>query len=191
MILILEGPDGAGKTSIVKGLKELHSWGSLVPQGKTVNFVKTTYKEDDKVERTFKLIEESKQYDVNIWDRCYYPSDLIYNPIVEERPSVIEPVKAEIERELMLAGAQILLIDASTDTLHRRMSARGDEYVDPSLLGKIASEYVAFLGTTPLEWFSVNTTNMSAAKIAGGLADFIEEHFKFENWLKEVYHAGC
>lgn len=175
MILLLEGPDFAGKTSIADELKEYHRRGILVPDSKTVNFVKMTFCEDCRLEKTFDYIRQSANYDVNVWDRCYFPSDLIYSPIVEHKQSIIATRRWRIEYEMLMAGTVIVFVTADIDTLKKR-AVRGDEYIQATQLADICSAYVEFLASTVLPWRLINTTNKDVDSCMREVLSIIDEH---------------
>lgn len=171
MILLIEGPDFAGKTSIVDEIKR--DWyRSIGPDAHTVSFRKMTHNENGKLPLLEKFIRASYQYDVNIWDRSYYPSDLIYNPIVKKEPSVLEAARGCIEHELLLAGAVVVFVTAQLPVLQAR-AVRGDEYIHTEQLSLICGSYARFLGSTPLPWVTIDTSLISKREAALQVADLI------------------
>lgn len=176
MILLLEGPDNGGKSSIMQELRRMHEYGILVEKHITVDFKKMTFREDNKVERTLDLVEASKAFHLNIWDRCYYPSDLIYNPTVEGKPSVIQPHRNLIEYNMLLVNTIIVFVTAEIPTLMKRLASRGDEYVAESQIKSICLSYLNFFKETPLPWYVVNTTNEDVYATTKQVADIIDRH---------------
>jgi len=176
LILLLEGPDGGGKSTIVAKLKEMHQQCKLVLPGASVNFRKMTYREDSKVSRTLDYINESKLYALSVWDRCYYPSDLIYTPLVEGKDSTLLAYKAQIEFEMLLANTVVVFVTASEQALRSRLEVRGDAYVNIKLLNEINYWYVELLQGTALPWHLVNTTCISVEAAVQQVVGIIREH---------------
>lgn len=177
MILLLEGPDNGGKSTIMEHLQKQHAEGTLVSKHTLVNFKNMTFREDDKVQRTFAYINESRMWDLNIWDRCYYPSDLIYNPLVEKKPSLLHVRDAEIEYEMLMHNTVVLFVTANEQVLRARLEARGDEYLkDAEQNIKAAHRYVRFFQTTALPWYLIDTSRIPIQATVDQVVSIINKH---------------
>lgn len=174
MIILLEGPDNGGKTTIVEELKRRHTAGQLVPEGIKLDFQKMTFREGDKVQRIDMLLERAKEFDVNIWERCYYPSDLVYNPLVEGKPSPVEEHRNLIEFKLLMANTLIVFVSAELNILEARQAARGDEYIKDNQLPAICASYMEVLRTAAVPWFILNTGTKTLDQCIDNLSLYVE-----------------
>jgi deoxyadenosine/deoxycytidine kinase len=155
MQVIIEGPDGAGKTSI----------SLLVAEALAATRIKATVLHDDLLTRDVAYEELKAMYYsplITIYDRWYYPSDTIYNPIVADKPSAFSPTEiVKIENNLNRVGALVIIVTADISILTERVGARGDDYIQSHHIPDIYHGYQDFIEYTTLPYVVVDTTDIT------------------------------
>lgn len=118
MIIILEGPDGSGKTTLAE---QLH---------RQTGFMKLRRsQETDKVADLFKEYEQALKAGKNcIMDRSWY-SEMVYGPVMREGSAISYPQMYELERLAVKNGAIIIHCMAPETTLWKRCLRRGEDYI--------------------------------------------------------------
>lgn len=160
--VIFVGPDGSGKTTISQAVAQ-----RLAPEGFTYH--KCNYEQEDKVELGRKLISSKTNV---IYDRFYYPDDIIYSRVHHERDSE-EPMDWEtpywksfniLLSELCDLNTVFILTVASEETLVQRATAWKDDYIKVEELHKVCALYSRWRGAMcsyPLVIFDLDTTDRS------------------------------
>lgn len=172
--VILEGPDNSGKSTLAATLKERI-------QGEHLKAIHT---DDDEVtvDRVAEYLMTIKQpgyhEPIVIWDRWYYPSDLVYNPIVAKMASPLGPYTPFIEKMLNKANTMILHVTSNKDDLIRRLSSRGDDYMTTDMYDAIIARYDAFFKMTKLPHKTINTSNHDAAMTVELALMYIEQFYE-------------
>ena len=173
MRLILIGPDKAGKSTLARNLHEIFG-GALIhakripSQPTLVAYVKSTMKMiNEGVD--FPIDPKGTEY-VNpshpiIFDRFNYPDDLIYEPIVEGRPSPLSDITNEIENNLIANKFIFVYVTANWDCILQRYRDEGDHYVDEEQLIKTYNEYQGFEQRTAVPLVGVNTSYADEASV--------------------------
>lgn len=160
--VIFVGPDGSGKTTISKAVAE-----RLAADGFTYH--KCDYQQDEKPDLSLRLLSE----DINvIYDRFYYPDDIIYSRVKHERDSE-DPMDwetpywkkyNEVLNLLCELNTVYILVTANEETLKQRSSAWADDYISTEDLSKISALYdrwKRFIVTRPIVLFELDTTEQS------------------------------
>lgn len=137
MFIILEGPDGAGKTTYAQALaRELWEIGRgtvlINPKRSPRQGVLIEYK------RNLSFYVPGCEIDL-ILDRCWY-SDDVYGPHWRGY-GLDQPVRAELDEWAHARGAVVARLDADDDVLLSRLLARGDDDVEPSALQTFIDAY--------------------------------------------------
>ena len=120
MIIILEGPDGAGKTTLATQL-------SLMTKYKVVHY--SYPKNQEEADRMYiNYISDLKKAGNIIIDRCWY-SDMTYGPVMRGGATITYPEMFDLERIVARKGGMIIYCTDSKAALWQRVSRRGDDYV--------------------------------------------------------------
>lgn len=123
MIIILEGPECAGKTTLAKQL--LAQMGCSIvhrSQPKTEEekqFMMNTYVD---------IIENTERDTMVIFDRCWY-SEMVYGKIMRDKSYISLDQMSALEEMLMHRGALIIHCTSDTSTLWSRCLTRGEDYI--------------------------------------------------------------
>jgi deoxyadenosine/deoxycytidine kinase len=126
-MIIIEGPDGAGKTTLVQWIKK--------EPGLTV--MKPYY---PKVNQLSYYLRTPAYYAGYFLER-YYLSELAYPQFKPDRV-VMEPWKQfQIEAALMPFGPVIFYLRPSKETIIKNIKSRGDDYVDEHDVDKMLEVY--------------------------------------------------
>ena len=143
MIIILEGPEAAGKSTLAKKLSEQSgfeivskSW----PRGKAEQ------------EAMLDMYREAAYGSANvIFDRCWY-SEMVYGPIMRDKSYITYEHMNELEDILVRnSGAMLIHCTDNMRDLWKRFVERGDDYIKPDmgLLMKIAIQYDHLMHCVP------------------------------------------
>ncbi len=177
MILIFEGPDKAGKSTIIEKLRE----GMLYNRNCVV--VKHSHPKDSAfLIKEIKKLADSYPYlgleGLIIFDRWYLPSDIVYSPVVLQRPSILEPYISNVERLLISRGAAYVYTTASLDVLLKRYDELGDDYITREQLKEILERYEYFFSLTQVPHIDIVTDKSSPQALA----------YMIDNQLPSLYH---
>jgi thymidylate kinase len=119
MIIILEGPDGSGKTTLANKIKDQTGFMLLHRSHQTDSNAESLFDEYAQV------IKAGKNC---IMDRGWY-SEMVYGPVMRGGSAITYPQMYELERMLAKNGALIIHCTAPEATLWKRCLKRGEDYV--------------------------------------------------------------
>lgn len=120
MIIIIEGPDGSGKTMLAEKLSK---------QTKYPIIHRSQPKNEEEKKRMMgeylQLVRSSKNV---ILDRCWY-SEMAYGPVMRDASVLSYPQMYELEEQLAKTGAIIIYATGSKTALWQRCQRRGEDYI--------------------------------------------------------------
>lgn len=138
MIILVEGPDGAGKSTLVDKIaaasRNARKWHFGAPINDQAAF--------DYYKCYAVAIKECTPDTVNIFDRSWY-SDMVYGPIMRQRIEMTQE-HADMLSAMCVAsgGGLVVYCTAPIKTLWSRCRQRGETYVNSyETLSKLANEY--------------------------------------------------
>lgn len=142
MIFIIEGPDGAGKTTLCQRLL------SAIPGSELKHFSAPATKEEaDNYYKVYaKLLQFCDRNKTIILDRCWY-SDMVYGPIMRNSQEMIQE-HADMLAGMVVAsgGGVVIYCTAKPQTLWSRCKRRGETYItDYGTLVKLHDRYEAVM----------------------------------------------
>ena len=125
MIYIVEGPDGAGKTTLVEKLIKSNP-----------NAIKLHFSKPATIEEAFNYwrvyynsLRATEKSPVTIFDRSWY-SDMVYGPIMRGREEMLQENAELLELVVMaLGGGIILYCTGDPKVLWQRCQKRGEDHV--------------------------------------------------------------
>lgn len=122
MLIILEGPDGSGKTTLATKISKQTGYPIL-------HFAqpKTDEEKQGMFDEYYKLARKNYTKNV-ILDRCWY-SEMVYGPIMRDKSYITYPQMYLLEQQLCKHGAMLIYCTAHMSTLWDRCQARGESYV--------------------------------------------------------------
>jgi len=132
MRVILDGPDGGGKSTTAEGLRSIFQ----------IPVIKYTVPESDEELRD--RIERTLLFGMSapiILDRWHYPADMIYCDIVEQRQSSILEYGPRLMEWLLKNDVLYVYLTARPDVLVQRHTGAPNDYVQPEQLEAIAQQY--------------------------------------------------
>ena len=146
--IVLVGCDGVGKTTIAKKLESLGH-----------KYVKCSHSDgDDKKALSLALLDELKHCDKIVFDRFYFPDDIIYSDVVSNVNTNADDW-LEVYNRLVQDGYTIILLEDDFDNITHRFLNRGDDYVDVSMLNNIINAYNNVLSKFDHVRINVNDVN--------------------------------
>lgn len=125
MIIIVEGPDGAGKSTLIKQLLDSH------PGSTMKHFSKPNTDEEalNYWQVYMDAVLEADPTKLTIFDRSWY-SDLVYAPVMRHRDEMdIRHVKMLESLVVTHGGGYVIYMTATLNVLWKRCTVRGEHYV--------------------------------------------------------------
>ena len=119
MIIILEGPDGSGKTTLANTIHRQTGYQLLHRSHKTDANATSLFDEYAQVIKSGKNV---------IMDRSWY-SEMVYGPVMRKSSAITYPQMYELERLAAKNGAIIIHCTAPESVLWKRCLRRGEDYV--------------------------------------------------------------
>ena len=142
--IIVEGPDGAGKTTLINKLLKVHS---------STEYIHFGVPEDYTLQFDMYRLAIAKNYskDIVIFDRSWY-SDQVYAPIMRQREEMTAAQVLILERTIeAYGGGMVLYLTADPDVLWERCTAEGESYIpNKETLAMIAHKYEAVMAAATL-----------------------------------------
>lgn len=149
MIYIIEGPDGAGKTTLVEQIKKSHMNAKVLHFG-----APQTPEEADNYYKVYvEAINAKRDDEVLIFDRSWY-SDMVYGPVMRNRHEMTQE-HADMLSAMVVArgGGIIIYCTAPIKVLWSRCQRRGETYLQNQAqlqaisigYSKVMAENVRFL----------------------------------------------
>lgn len=120
MIIIIEGIDGSGKTTLAKQLSAQTGYPIIH---------KSNPKDDvEKLRMMGEYLQLVRGNKNVIFDRCWY-SEMAYGPVMRDKSYISFPQMYELERHAAKAGALIIYCTGPLHVLWNRCQKRGENYV--------------------------------------------------------------
>lgn len=151
MFLLVEGPDGAGKTTIINKL--LHKF----PETLYLHFsTPTDYRLQFNLYKN--AIIENQYAPFVIFDRCWY-SDAVYGIVMRGREEITKQEIKELEQAIISCGGGLVAyVMSDTETMWNRCQARGEDYIKSiEQLEKIVFRYEQVMFDIGLPMIEVRT----------------------------------
>lgn len=120
MIIIIEGSDGSGKTTLAQQLSRQTGF-PIVHQ----SYPKTEEEKKCMVGMYIQAIKENKNA---IFDRCWY-SEMVYGPILRDRSAISYIDMYKLEEQVAKVGGMIIHCTGPESALWMRCTKRGEDYV--------------------------------------------------------------
>jgi thymidylate kinase len=121
MIYIVEGPDGAGKTTLVNRLQEMFGY-------------PVKHRNKPKNEEEKQMMLAGYAYDIAtggnfIYDRCWY-SEMVYGPVMRDASVITADQMVALEEAIVRNGGGIIIhCTDATNILWNRCTSRGEDYI--------------------------------------------------------------
>lgn len=120
MIIIVEGPDGSGKTTLANKIAKQNGYIMLHrSQPKT---------EEEKQNMMAEYLQVIKAGKNVVMDRCWY-SEMVYGPIMRDASVITYPEMYELEKLLCKKGALLIYCTDKPEVLWKRCQERGEDYI--------------------------------------------------------------
>lgn len=174
--VIMIGPDGAGKTTLMKRLTEILG----------MPIIKCDYRAADKIT----ACKEHLHSHINVlYDRFYYPDDIVYSRVKDNA----YPDYSEIVELLKQRNTVVIYVYAPLEELVKRSAAWADDYVATSELTRIIEVYNEILPEISAEGIPLyvleNTAPIESKEYEKNLymiEDFILHYSQLWGGVKEM-----
>jgi thymidylate kinase len=121
VIIIIDGPDGSGKTTLANYLsKQL---------GFPIKHRSKPETEEEKKQMAQSYVDDIVSGDNIIWDRCFY-SEMVYGPTMRDQSYITHGQMLSLEELLLEKGALVIYCTAPIATLWNRAQKRGESYIN-------------------------------------------------------------
>lgn len=120
MIIIIEGPDGSGKTTLAEKLSRQTGY-PIIHRTQP----KTDEEKKLMMDEYLQAILSGKNM---IFDRCWY-SEMAYGPVMRDSSVISYPEMYELEEHLTRRGAIIIYATGPRAALWQRCQKRGEDYI--------------------------------------------------------------
>jgi len=147
-VIIVEGPDGAGKSTLVAQIRERFGIGEGVRGTSDRSLLYTVTVPD-----TFKALEGMITGDERpvVWDRLFY-SEFVYHPLTGRHCQFSEGQRQHINEILMVVRPPIILCMPPTDVVYK--NAGKDEQMD-GVMDNLSRIYIAY--NAMFRWMPAHT----------------------------------
>jgi hypothetical protein len=173
MIIIFEGPDGAGKSTAIQHLIEEHLAEGNLPE--TVQVWRAGPFPEGSNPWSEYVLPLSVLYPSKDWlvliDR-WHLGELVYGPLLRGGSRLSLEQRAWIEGYLKTMGAVMIHLTASVEELTRRLGERGDDLIKAEQLPYLVESYNALFagGQQPrIMSRTYDTTGGTAGRITAGV----------------------
>jgi thymidylate kinase len=167
MIIVFEGVDGVGKSSIAKKLSE--KLGFPVIKGSSFEQAKCT--RDELFNKFYDMLFD---YDDLILDR-YIHSNVVYAPLYEDFAMISKGELRFLESQLELYDAIVIYLKADPEIIKQRLQKRGDEYISADKIEEISQRYDEIFGETNLKHYVIDTGKYSVDEIVEMILELVKQ----------------
>lgn len=166
IILILEGADLVGKTSVAKEMSRITG----IPQTSIWIDLRTPKPAVVSVSKTLRLVAQSTKLNI-IFDRSFM-SEYVYGAILGRDISYIPEL---IKEWGDLKDCYLIVISATDEVLSQRYLKRGDDYVNIDKIIKINEQYKKLKEQTSsfLPTYEFDSSNISIEKLSLNILDTV------------------
>lgn len=155
MIILFEGVDKTGKTTISTKLAEAMGF-----QYRKHSTMKSSV---DAMQAAQKVLSDITTHKTYVFDRFYFPCDLIYGPIVgnyQHSPFIMSMYKGMVVPIMLEHDVIFVHCTASDEALAERFIRDEEEYASVGQIQAIASEYRSFAKMGPFtKVITLDSTN--------------------------------
>ena len=137
MLIILEGCDGTGKTTLANQLAE-----TLQSQGRTVvRLARGVPQKHPLEEYEYDLDFYTPGVGVDVVCDRWHWGDAIYGPLYRGKSTLGQPGMDHVGLYLRARGALLAMLDCSVGEVRRRLNERGEDYLRPEHVEHVVNDY--------------------------------------------------
>lgn len=142
MIIIIEGPDGSGKTTLANQLSRQTGY-------KIIHRTRPKT-EEEKAIMMDEYLQIIRSRENVIFDRSWY-SEMVYGPVMRDASVISYSQMYDLERRLMKVGAMIIYCTDAKPVLWARCQERGEDYIlDRTTFDSICNGFDALFASSHL-----------------------------------------
>ncbi|WP_203364681.1 deoxynucleoside kinase [Bacillus sp. REN10] len=196
--LAVEGPIGAGKTSLARAISQqfnFHLLKEIVDENPFLNkfyedidewsfqtemfFLCNRYKQLEDIQKKVLFNQQATVADYHIFKNLIFANRTLQNQQLEKYVRIYDILTKD-----MPSPNLIIYIHASLETLMKRIEKRGREFeknIDPAYLQQLSDDYEHFIHT-----FEQQNNNTSILRIDGDQLDFVENEEDLQFIFDEI-----
>lgn len=137
-ILIIEGSDAVGKTTLIEYLR--NKIGYSVLKGSSFEIVGECKDSDELYDKFLDLLYEAEELDGVIFDRYIY-SNSVYASLYKDYTILNYGDRHDLEQMMKYNDVHIIYLYADPNTIKQRLESRGDDYVKSDMIEPILQKY--------------------------------------------------
>lgn len=167
IIIILEGSDLVGKTSVAKCLSKITG----LPQTSIWVDLKTPKPAVISVSKTLRLLAESTNLNI-IFDRSFM-SEYVYGAVLDRETEYIPDL---IKEWSSVKDCHLFILTASEDILRRRFAKRGDDYIDIEKIVEINKGYkdLKVLAENAIHTNEIDTSSLTISEVSENICKILD-----------------
>lgn len=170
MIIVVEGSDASGKTTLVNKLSE--QLNIEVVHGSS--FEQAQCPQEQLYAKFLSMIINNKNI---ILDRYIY-SNLVYASLFKDFAIISKEQQNKLEQMLRdLHNAKVYYLYADKEIIKQRLKERGDEYVNEDKVESILNKYNEVIENSTLDIKRIDTGKYNSDEIAEQIIDDLREEY--------------
>lgn len=138
MLIVLEGCDGSGKSTIATNLSKLLD----------AEIIHCTKETPNTLEYFVGIVDDAKDHNI-IADRFCYGQFVYQKP--EERPLGTEIELGDLEEYMKSNGVKVILVDAPTDVIESRLLQRGETLINGLSVEEVRRRFKTLMDDSAFE----------------------------------------
>jgi len=162
-MLVLEGPECTGKTTLANRLMETFNapMHKMVAIAARFNCMQSVC--NDIAQQQLRNLGVGAN--LVIYDRWQLVSDQIYHPLYNKQPSMFTEMEEVFSNVCIEAGILMVYVDVTLEEMYSRFQGRGDALVDYHTAGVLHTKYQDFFAGTKLPYIHVMTDSKSTEEV--------------------------
>jgi len=150
MIIIIEGPDGAGKSTMIEEIRQVHLEAGHSPESVQI-WRRGPFPEGSNpwTEYVLPLTSLSPSKDWLVLIDRWHVGELVYGPLLRGVSRLSHEQRRWIDGYLKSLGALMIHLTASQEELIRRLAERGDDLIKAEHIPELLAGYADLLTENP------------------------------------------
>lgn len=153
-VIVLEGIDGAGKSTLAENIKKLAPVKTIIEhRGPLKGSVE---------EELLEPLQDLPTKTLMVCDR-WHVGEMVYGPIYRGQSKVAGVWEKTIERTLDKMGAVKVIVAPALTEVKKRLDVRGEDYLQPEHVEQVYTAYKDFQAANP-SWLLIESSDEATAQ---------------------------